>query len=72
MSSGVGMIEGLLRKAGTGPGRFTLPVVQAKMGNEEITMKKAQVPVIDTSDPAFYLRDDSDLYHKWNSSHKFC
>lgn len=27
MSSGDGRTGGLLRKAGTGPGRFTLPVV---------------------------------------------
>ncbi len=30
MSSGAGMTGGLLRKAGTGPGRFTLPVVNAR------------------------------------------
>lgn len=32
MSSGAGMTGGLLRKAGTGPGRFMLPVVDAQTG----------------------------------------
>lgn len=32
MSSGAGMTGGLLRKAGTGPGRFTLPVVETQTG----------------------------------------
>lgn len=36
MSSGAGMTGGLLRKAGTGPGRFTLPVMDAQTGESEI------------------------------------
>lgn len=30
MSSGAGMRGGLLRKVGTGPGRFTLPVMEQR------------------------------------------
>ena len=40
MSSGVGMTDGLLRKAGTGPGRFTLPVVDAQTRKLEIKKVK--------------------------------
>lgn len=35
MSSGVGMTGGLLRKAGTGPGRFTLPAVDTQTAELE-------------------------------------
>lgn len=35
MSRGVGMTDGLLRKAGTGPGRFTLPVVRGQKNSTE-------------------------------------
>lgn len=52
MSSGAGMTGGLLRKAGTGPGRFTLPVVDAKTGKLE-TKKKVSEPMNNTADQVF-------------------
>ncbi len=47
MSSGAGMTGGLLRKAGTGPGRFTLPVVNARTEKLDTKTEKSLEPYND-------------------------